>query len=161
MHEDKQASIFYHLTSRSPTMMDELRKLSELIDTNNIVIFCARYTRSATNVWVERFRCETNRDDWQLNPRIFTYMDSLWGPHSIDRFATHGNTQLPCYNAHWRETQPPWTDSIYPRDSRTRRPSGATPLGRSFPTSSESYANLAPEQLSSRHTSPPSNCTNY
>jgi uncharacterized membrane protein len=55
-------------------MMDELRKLSELIDTNNIVI-CARYTRSATNVWVEIFRCETNMDDWQLNPRIFTYMD--------------------------------------------------------------------------------------
>jgi hypothetical protein len=36
---------------------------------------------------------ETDMDDWQLNPRIFTYLDSLWCPHSIDRFATHGNSR--------------------------------------------------------------------
>jgi hypothetical protein len=37
-------------------------------------------------------------DDWQFNPRIFTYIDSLWGPHSIDRFATQCNVQLSRYN---------------------------------------------------------------
>jgi hypothetical protein len=59
-------------------MMDELRKLWELIDTNNISIH-ARYIRSAANVWADRLSRETDRDDWQLNPRIFTYLDSLWG----------------------------------------------------------------------------------
>jgi hypothetical protein len=57
-------------------MMDELRKLWELIDTNNISIR-ARCIRSAANVWADRLSLETNRDDWQLNPRIFTYMNSL------------------------------------------------------------------------------------
>jgi hypothetical protein len=40
MHEDNQVVVvaLSHLTSRSATMMDELRKLWELIDTNNISI---------------------------------------------------------------------------------------------------------------------------
>jgi hypothetical protein len=41
--------VLSHLTSRSRAMMDKLRKLWELIDTNNISI-CARYIRSAANV---------------------------------------------------------------------------------------------------------------
>jgi hypothetical protein len=44
-------------------MMDELRKLWELIDTNNINIR-ARYIRSAANVWADKLSRETDRDDW-------------------------------------------------------------------------------------------------
>jgi hypothetical protein len=51
VHEDNQAVVAapIHLTSRSLAMMNYLRKLSELIDTNNISI-SARYNRSAANV---------------------------------------------------------------------------------------------------------------
>jgi methionine aminopeptidase len=80
-------------------MMDELRKLWELIDTNNINIRARYYVRSAANVLADRLSREKDMDEWQLNPRIFTYVDSLWGPHSIDRFTTHGNSQLPRYNS--------------------------------------------------------------
>jgi hypothetical protein len=64
MHEDNQAvvAVLSHLTSRSPTMMDELRRLWELIDTNNISIR-ARYIRSAANVWADRLSRETDMDD--------------------------------------------------------------------------------------------------
>jgi len=24
-------------------------------------------------------------DDWMLNPMVFTWLDSLWGPHTIDQ----------------------------------------------------------------------------
>jgi hypothetical protein len=86
MHnEDNQAVVakLIHLTSRSPTMMDELRELWELIDTNNISIH-ARYIRSAANVWANKLSRETNGEDGQLTPRIFSFMDSLWGPHFFD-----------------------------------------------------------------------------
>jgi hypothetical protein len=83
-------------------MMDELRKLWQLIDTNNISVR-ARYIRSAANVCAERLSCETDKDDRQLNLRIFTYLDSLWGSHSIDMFATQGNSQLPRYNSRLRD----------------------------------------------------------
>jgi hypothetical protein len=104
VHEDNQAvvGVLNHLTSRSPAMMDELRKLWQLIDTNNINVR-ARYIRSAANVCADRLSRETDKDDWQLNLRIFTYLDSLWGPHSIDRYATQGNSQLPRYNSRWRD----------------------------------------------------------
>lgn len=32
--------------------------------------------------------------EWQLNPNIFTFLDTIWGPLDIDRFATMANTQL-------------------------------------------------------------------
>jgi hypothetical protein len=132
--------------------MDELRKLWELIDTNNISIR-ARYIRSAANVWADKLSRKTDRDDWQLNPRIFTYLDSSWGPHSIDMFATQGNSQLPRYHTTPAgETPPPkpWTASIFPTTDGQRRPTVTTHLGHSSPTSSRSYANPGPKQQSSR-----------
>ena len=38
-------------------------------------------------------------DDWFLNPAVFTELDSLWGPHMIDRFASFSNAQLPRFNS--------------------------------------------------------------
>jgi ABC-type branched-subunit amino acid transport system substrate-binding protein len=104
LHEDNQVVVVVlnHLTSRSPAMMDKLRKLWELIDTNNINTR-ARYNRSAAKVWADRLSRETDMDYWQLNPRVFTYLNFLCGPHSIDMLATQGNSQLPRYNSHWRD----------------------------------------------------------
>ena len=36
-------------------------------------------------------------DDWKLNPILFKHLDHLWGPHSVDLFATSINAQLPRY----------------------------------------------------------------
>ena len=40
-----------------------------------------------------------DHDDWMVNPYIFQWIDSIWGPHTIDRFATHYNRQLPRFNS--------------------------------------------------------------
>ena len=40
-------------------------------------------------------------DDWQLNPAVFSSLDALWGPHSVDRFATCDNTQLIRFNSRY------------------------------------------------------------
>ena len=37
--------------------------------------------------------------DWQLNPQIFCQLDGVWGPHTIDQFASPYNAQLPRYNS--------------------------------------------------------------
>ena len=39
-------------------------------------------------------------DDWFLNPVVFSQLDKQWGPHTIDRFASHANTQLQRFNSH-------------------------------------------------------------
>jgi len=40
-------------------------------------------------------------DDWGIDPSLFARFDSLWGPHSIDRFASFYNTQLPRFNSRY------------------------------------------------------------
>ena len=41
-------------------------------------------------------------DDWKINPDIFSWIDAMWGPHSVDCFAHGNNTQLPTfYSGFW------------------------------------------------------------
>jgi hypothetical protein len=83
-------------------MMTELRRLWYLLDTNDIHIR-PRFTRSAANIWANTLSRKLDTKDWQLNPRLFAHLQSRWRPHSIDRFASMLNTQLPRFNAKWRD----------------------------------------------------------
>lgn len=38
-------------------------------------------------------------DDWRVNRDCFLLAEEKWGPHSVDRFANHENTQLPRFNS--------------------------------------------------------------
>ena len=38
-------------------------------------------------------------DDWMLNPGVFSWLDSFWGPHTTDRFANPENAQLQRFNS--------------------------------------------------------------
>ena len=40
-----------------------------------------------------------DKDDWAVNARIFRIIDAKSGPHIIDRFASHYNSQLPRFNS--------------------------------------------------------------
>jgi hypothetical protein len=42
---------------------------------------------------------EVDCDDWQLHPRWFRYLDAIWGPHTVDRFADENNAQLSVFNS--------------------------------------------------------------
>ena len=33
-----------------------------------------------------------------VNPSVFRVIDAKWGPHTIDRFASHYNAQVPRFN---------------------------------------------------------------
>ena len=39
-------------------------------------------------------------DDWFLNPTVFSELDTMWGPHSVDHFACFHNSQLPRFDSH-------------------------------------------------------------
>ena len=39
-------------------------------------------------------------DDWSINPSVFKWLDSIWGPHTVvDRFATDFNAQIERFNS--------------------------------------------------------------
>ena len=122
LHEDNQSvvGVLTNLTSRSPTMMNELRKLFLLTDTNDVKIRVA-YIRSAANIWADKLSRIEDNADWQLAPRVFRFLDKQWGPHSVDRFASFANKQLPRYNARWRDGTSEAVDSLHLPDSAWRQ----------------------------------------
>ena len=65
LHEDDHSviGVLTHLTSKSSTMMCELRKLFLLIDTYDIKIR-TQYIRSAANVWADNLSRVTDNSDW-------------------------------------------------------------------------------------------------
>ncbi len=70
LHEDNLSvvGVLTHLTSRSPVMMFELRKLFLLTDENDIRIR-TQYIRSAANIWADKLSRETDTSEWQLHPQ--------------------------------------------------------------------------------------------
>ena len=38
-------------------------------------------------------------DDWMVNPTVFAELDKVCGPHTVDRFASFHNCQLPRFNS--------------------------------------------------------------
>ena len=80
-------------------MMCELRKLFLLIDTYDIKIK-TQYIRGAANVWADNLSHVMDNFDWQMAPRKFIkHFNKVWGPHTIDRFASYANKHLPRFNA--------------------------------------------------------------
>jgi hypothetical protein len=80
--------------------MTELPKLWNLRDKIGINIR-ARYIRSEANVWVDSLSIHFDNDDWQLDPVQFAELNSRFGPHCIDRFASALNILLPRYKSRW------------------------------------------------------------
>ena len=40
-------------------------------------------------------------DVWMLNPAVFAELDKAWDTHTMDRFASFHNCQLPRFNIHY------------------------------------------------------------
>ena len=53
------------------------------------------------NVVADSLSRITDNDDWQLAWRVFTSLNNRWGPHTVDRFASHLSALLPRFNSRW------------------------------------------------------------
>ena len=38
-------------------------------------------------------------DDWSVTDEFFAFIDNIWGPHTVDRFANSENKKLPRFNS--------------------------------------------------------------
>eukprot|EP00873_Tetraselmis_striata_P008203 jgi/Tetstr1/428467/TSEL_018478.t1 len=104
-------------------MMEELRKLWHLLDIHDISIR-PRYIQSAANVWSDRLSREHDDSDWQLNPRIFAYLQRLWGRSMTVQPSLQYSVQYRGRLSHARRaryrlavrpgSKAPWTASMAP-----------------------------------------------
>ena len=47
----------------------------------------------AVNIYIR------DHDDWSVHPDNFQRLERMWGPHTVDRFASLFNSQLPRFNS--------------------------------------------------------------
>ena len=50
--------------------------------------------------------------NWMLHPKLFHMLDVMWGPHTVDRFATFLNAQLPTFNSRYWEPMSAGVDAL-------------------------------------------------
>lgn len=53
-----------------------------------------------------------DKHNWMLHPRVFRYLDTLFGKHTVDRFANCVNTQLPRFNSRYWEPLSEGVDAL-------------------------------------------------
>ena len=104
LHEDNQTVVKLLMsgTSRSPSLMKELRKLFDLCGLHGITLR-PEYIRSHLNVAADRLSRLKDQDDWKLNPILFREAQDRWGKPTIDRFATANNSQCRRYNSRFMD----------------------------------------------------------
>ena len=50
------------------------------------------------NLRADLLRQIIDQDDWMINPAVFAELDKVWGPHTVDRFASFYNHYNGCEN---------------------------------------------------------------
>eukprot|EP01113_Clastostelium_recurvatum_P021796 TRINITY_DN2587_c0_g2_i1.p2 TRINITY_DN2587_c0_g2~~TRINITY_DN2587_c0_g2_i1.p2 ORF type:complete len:510 (-),score=73.18 TRINITY_DN2587_c0_g2_i1:1021-2550(-) len=76
------------------------------------IILSAKHLPGLDNIIPDRLSRQVDWGDWQLSPNAFERLDSKWGPHHVDRFASRTSTHLPRYNSRWWEAEAEAVDAI-------------------------------------------------
>ena len=80
------------------------------------VTLTARHLPGVENVEADRLSRLSTQYEWKLNPRFFRQINRMWGPHSIDRFASIVTSQLPVYNSRYLDPQTSGIDALAQHD---------------------------------------------
>ena len=86
------------LGGSSKELSDLATTICVLVEELNIKITVA-HIRGVLNVRADGLSRIVSRHEWELHQRTFMYIDSIWGPHSCDRFATFLNHKVEMYNS--------------------------------------------------------------
>lgn len=95
-------------SSRSPVIMQELRKLHDVMQRLGISIE-ASWLASVANVWADALSRRTDSDDWRLHPGVYEALVRRYGQHTVDRFASPLNAVCPRFNT---QLHAPGTEAV-------------------------------------------------
>jgi hypothetical protein len=99
---DNQVAVSYlrKMGGRFGHLRDIVERIWQRCEERNITL-AVEFLEGEKNVLADRLsRIELNTAEWQLNREVFKELDCLWGPHSVDYFASRTNTLLPRF-ASW------------------------------------------------------------
>ena len=73
-------------------------KIANVCTLHNIVLL-PQWVPREENVKADKISKRTNCDDWEIDEDVFTKLNNVWGPHTIDRFASDYNTKCKVFNS--------------------------------------------------------------
>ena len=83
--------------SPKPDLQDISMSIFSICRQHDIILFPLWIPR-AENTLADELSKIQDFDDWSLDDSSFSLIDALWGPHSVDRFASPHNAKLPVFN---------------------------------------------------------------
>ncbi len=94
-----------NITAYLNDMGGQILTMSALVQ--NVFVHCqahqielvAKYFAGKKNVLADRLSRIMTHYEFALYPRLFHLLDSMWGPHTVDRFASEQFHQVPRYNS--------------------------------------------------------------
>ena len=75
----------------------------------NRIQIVAKHLSGSSNTWADSLSRLPPVYEWKLHPRLWRLLDTLWGPHTVDRFGSLLTTQLPRYNSRFWD---PMTEGV-------------------------------------------------
>ena len=66
------------------------------------IIFVPQWVPRELNACADEISNVIDFDDWCTTQGFFAHLDSIWGPHTVDRFANASNAHLPRFNSRFR-----------------------------------------------------------
>ena len=97
--------------SRKPLLQAEALSVFHLSVTHHLTIEPEWIPRSGNQVadYLSRI---VDEDDWMVHPTIFDQLDHMWGPHTVDRFASIDNRQLEQFNSRFWDPETEAVDAF-------------------------------------------------
>ena len=96
------------LSSRCPALVSELRRLHAVARRLSGGLD-GEWIPTAVNAWADALSRDEDRTDGSLEQRFFLSLDSLYGSHTVDRYASAMTAQLPRCNSRYRD---PTTEAV-------------------------------------------------
>jgi len=98
--DNQAASIIVEKGSR----INELQKIALNIfeiSLSNLIKLKINWIPREENTTADFISKIIDYDDWSVSMTFFQYIDSSWGPHTIDRFANQYNRKIPRFNSRY------------------------------------------------------------
>ena len=76
----------------------------------------AKHLAGQDNTWADRLSRLSIQYEWKLHPALFGVLENMWGPHTVDRFASYSTTQLPRYNSRFSDPATSGIDALAQQD---------------------------------------------
>ena len=72
----------------------------------------AQHLKGVLNVQADTLSRPSSQYEWMLHQKVYNYLDVLWGPHTLDRFATMATTKCYNYNSRFLDPEASGVDAL-------------------------------------------------